>query len=199
MLIWFGRGMTYRTRCARQARVQARLQHGAVDRIIDLDHHLGLTGVRMLEPLGAGAADSAFTAGFGNEVFPLLGCAGFEQFSRPLQIFFVERWIVQNALNVSQPFAIPVCNPGSLDKFAKVLVATAVVHPATVRTLELPAPDAGARGHGLSWIMHVRATSTYGGEHAVKQGHLDALAKAATLPRIQGYGDTDRGLERGVD
>src|SRR4030095_408845 len=55
------------------------------------------------------------------------------------------------------------------------------------------------RGHRLSWIMHVHATGTDGGEHAVKQGHLDALAKAATLPRVQGYGDTDRGLERGID
>src|SRR5262245_14852792 len=119
----------------------------------------------MLEPLGAGATDSTLAAGFGNEVFPFLGRMGFEQLSRPLQVFFVGLWIVQHALDVVQPFAMAVGNPGGLDKFAKILVATAVVHAATVRTLELPTPDAGARGHRLSWIMHVRATSTYGGEH----------------------------------
>ena len=37
------------------------------------------------------------------------------------------------------------------------------------------------------------------GEHAVKQGNLDALANAAALPGIQCHGDTDCGLERGVD
>ena len=45
--------------------------------------------------------------------------------------------------------------------------------------------------------MH--ATGADGGEHAVKQGHLDALAHAAALPRVQRHGDTDRGLEGGVD
>ena len=98
----------------------------------------------MLEPLGTGAADGTLAAGFGNEVFPVLGCTGFEQLTRPLQIFFIERRIVQNALDVGQPFAIPVRNPSGLDKFAKVLVAAAIVHPATVRALELPAPDASA-------------------------------------------------------
>ena len=100
--------------------------------------------MRMLEPLGTGAADGALAAGFGNEVFPFLGRAGFEELTRPLQIFFVQRRIVQNALDVGQPFVIPVGNPGGLDKFAKVLVAAAIVHPATVRTLELP-PQMPAR------------------------------------------------------
>src|SRR5262249_8841167 len=98
----------------------------------------------MLEPLGTGTADSALAASLGDEVFPILGAAGFEEFTCPLQIFFIQRRIVQNALDVSQSFAVPFSNPGSLDKFAKVLVTAAIMHPAAVRTLEIPAPDASA-------------------------------------------------------
>src|SRR5262249_44095095 len=99
----------------------------------------------MPEPLNTGAADGALAASLGNEIFPFLGRAGFEELTRPLQIFFIQRRIVQNALDVGQPFAAPVGNPSGLDKFAEVLVATAIVHPATVRTFELPTPDASPR------------------------------------------------------
>ena len=37
-----------------------------------------------------------------------------------------------------------------------------------------------------------------GGEHSVEQGHLDPLAQAVALPGVQGHGDTDYPLERGV-
>ena len=153
----------------------------------------------MCEPLGTGAADGALAPGCGNEVFPFLRRASFEQFAGPLLIFFIQRRIVQNALDVGQSCPIPVGNPGGLDKFAKVLVAAAIMHPATIGALEIPAPDAGARRHRLGRVMHVQATGADGREHTVKQGHLDALAHAAALPGVQGQGDTDCGLEGGVD
>ena len=72
---------------ARQAHVDPRLQHLAILRIVDLQHHLRAAGMGMLEPLCTRAAYGALAASLGDEVFPFLCRARLEELARPLQMF----------------------------------------------------------------------------------------------------------------
>ena len=87
MLIGLRRRPAHGAWSPRQAHVDTRLEHLAVLRIVDLEYHLRGTGMGMLEPLGARAADGALAAGFGDEVFPGLGWPRLEEFTCPLQMF----------------------------------------------------------------------------------------------------------------
>src|SRR5438552_16911906 len=123
----------------------------------------------MLEPFRAGATDGTLTAGPGDEVFPVLGRARLEQFTRPTQVFSAQLWITHEAVNVGQPLLVPGGNTGGLDKVAEVLVARAAkLHPTTIGTLEHAVPDATGRRDDVGWIVDPQGARANGREGAVE-------------------------------
>ena len=85
MLIWLRRRPPDSPWSPRQAHIDP-LQHLAILRIIDLQHHLRAAGMGMLEPLCTRPAYGALAAGLGHEVFPFLCRPRLEERARPLQM-----------------------------------------------------------------------------------------------------------------
>ena len=150
----------------------------------------------MVKPLGAGAAYRSFTAGLGNQVFPLLGGASPEQFGNPPLGLRLERRIVQGTVVVGQAFGIPGGDTGGLDKLPEVLVAGAAEsHPLIVLAVEDAAPKFLQGGNRRSSVVYSHPESADGLEHAVEQWDFDSLAHTVALPCVQGHDDGHHRLE----
>ena len=200
MLVRGGRRAAHPSRGQGQPGVDSRLQHLTVDGVFNLHHHLRLPGVGVVEPLLAGAAHRTFAARLGDEVFPLLGGASAEKLLNALLRFGAETGAVQGTVEVGQSIGVPGGDAGGLDELAEVLVAgTAETHPLTVTALENATPQLLKRRNRWRGVVYPHPEASDGLEHAVEQGHLDALPHAVALPGVQGNDDSNHRLECAID
>src|ERR1700752_2077138 len=131
--------------------------------------------MRMLEPLRARAAYGALATGLGHEVFPFLGRARLEELTRSLQMFGEQIRVLHDAVDVGEPFLIPVGDASSHDEFPEILIPGAAKwYPAAGRTPKAAAPDAPRCGDDMGRIVHMHGTGADGWERGIEQGHLDA-------------------------
>ena len=150
----------------------------------------------MLEPLRTRAAHGALAAGPGHEVFPFLCRPRLEELARPWQMFGEQIRIAHDALDVSEPFLIPVGDAGGRDEFPEVLIPRAAkLHPSAVRTFEAAAPDAPRRRNDMGGIVHMHGTGADGWERGIEQGHLNALPDPVAAAREQSDDDADDALK----
>src|SRR5262245_5070498 len=109
----------------------------------------------MLEPLRTGTAYGALTAGPGHKVFPFLCSARLEELARAGQMSGEQVRVTHNALDVGEPFLVPVRDAGNRDELPEVLVSGAAkLYPPTVRTFKAAAPDTSRRRRDVGRIMH---------------------------------------------
>src|SRR5262245_23105037 len=182
VLVRLWRWPAHRARGTGQADIDAWLQHRAIPGIVHLKHHLRGAGMEMFEPLCTGATDGTLTASPSHEVFPVLGRAHLEQFTRPTQVFSVQLRVTHEAVNVGQPLLVPGGNTGCLDKVTEVLIArTAKLHPTTVGTLEHTVPDATGRGDNVGWIVDPQGARADGRKGTIEQRHFERLPTPVAL------------------
>ncbi len=158
---------------------------------------------RVVEPLGAGAADGALGADLLAEVFPLLGCPGQEE-----RIGLRPRF-VDGDLAGDQGID-PFGGAGGLEEVARFFVAAHVHDVAAVLALDLAAHDhvrvacGGALGRldvgdrRLTLAVNALTGEANGGERRVEEGDLDDLAEAGALAGVEGHRDCHGGLDGGV-
>ena len=154
----------------------------------------------MVKPLGAGAADGAFAARLGDQVFPFLGGTSPEEILNSLLGLGAELGDVQGSIEVSKTLIVPGRDPGGFDELPEVLVAGATEsHVLAVAALEDAAPQLLQRRYGRWSVVHSHSETPDGLEHAVKQGDFDSLPHAIALPGVQCDGDRHHRLKCPID